>query len=234
GISGRIYSEKYSNNVTGLRENTTQTTRYGALVRYRFALNAPTLSVNIQNQERTNKLESGASGRIDENTRTIGFGLSHNFKFVEGRHNIRLDWNKTERNNNVNQSNRSKGETITIKLTSNWTRGFRFETQYGVTRNKYPELNRRTDLARFTVRASYKPVGGKYNTWVRWQQADSNGSENYFNSNRDTLEFGMEWDLGEGMTLEASISVSDFNDNRASDNNFHETMYRIILMRLLD
>ena len=69
--------------------------------------------------------------------------------------------------------------------------------------------------------------------WARYEDVRSRGSLPSQNSDRDTLELGMRWDLGGDLTLEASMAIVDYEDKDNDADEFDERMYRMILTQML-
>ena len=233
-INGRFYFERFTNNVNDTLDFTTITRRYGGQLRYRFTLRGPSLQLNWNMQTRINDVPEGESGQVDEETETIGVGGTHSVDFWGSRTDLRADWRRTDRTGNITSLNDSTQDTITIRLTSRWSEGFQVDLMYGNTKSEYPGRERETDIDRYSVRASYTPGSRAYTIWGRWEKADSEGNQDGYNTERETIELGMRWSLGEDVILEASMVVIGLNDLDNNTNDYDEQTFKIILTQLLN
>ncbi len=231
GLTGRLYLEKFHNNVNGDLDFTTSTTRYGGQLRYRLGRELPTLTFGLIMQDRANDVEDGETGWIDESMETINLGFLQTFNFIDARHDLRVDWRSTDRNNTANSLSDSTQETITVTMTSRWSKGFRLNLLYGTTDSKYPGRDRFTDVERVSVRGSYTPRSRLYSIWARWEMVDSEGNQATYDSERETLEFGLKWMFATDLSIEASLKCMDFDDISDNANDFSEHTFRIMLIQ---
>jgi hypothetical protein len=231
-LTGQIYYEKFHNNIGDTLAFTTASTRYGGQLNYRFNLNGPTLTVGYDTQNRTNNAAPGDPGRVDENTNMLTLGLTQSFNFMEGRHNLRVNWRNLERDNTSNPVSDSSQEILTVSLVSRWQRGFSMNLEFGTTDNKYTGRNSFSDAERYSVRLGYDSPARDYNIWTRWEAIDANGDIATFNSNRNTLEMGAKIMLGSEWSLETTVSMVDFDDHLNNANDFEENTFRIVLMQI--
>lgn len=232
-LTGRLFIEKYHNNVDDTEDYATSTSRYGGLLRYRLNDSGTTLTAGMQVQDRSNDAPSDESYWISDSMETINFGIMQSFDFVDARHNLRVDWRAVERSSDANETNDSMQDTITVSLTSRWTCGFQLDLLYGNTDSDYPGRDRFTEVDRYSVRAGYMDPDRTLSLWTRWEGVRSEGNQATYNSDRDTLEFGMKWMLGDDLSIESSVKFVDFDDHGDNANDFEEHTFRIMLVQML-
>jgi hypothetical protein len=233
-LTGRLYYERYNNNVNDTLSATTTSNRYGGQISYRFAMRGPSLSLGWGMQTRANDIPVDGTGRVDELTETITIGGAHSFDAAGARWDLRADWRRTDRSSDVSVANDNKQDAITIRLTSRWTSGFQLDMMYGNNASDYPGRDTHSDIDRYSVQASYTPQSRAYTCWGRWESIRSSGDRGSGNSDRETIELGMRWNLGDDLALEASLLVADFNDDDNDASDFQEHTFRIILTQMLD
>jgi len=232
-MTGRVYWEQHQNNLDGSLDFTTTTTRYGGQAMWRLGSGGTSIQAGYSQQNRSNNVPSGAAGLIDESTITWNVGMTHSFDFWGGTTSLRADLRRSTTDNDANPSNNMRRKGITINLTSRWTGGFQIDAAYSSTLGNYTELGLSSDLHWYSVRAAYVPGGRNPSVWTRWEEMRANGEGASVDSDRNTIEIGMRWTLGEDLTLEASLSVVDYDDSINQARNFKERMYRIILSQML-
>jgi hypothetical protein len=232
-LSGRVYWEQYENNVDSSAPLTTTTTRYGAQMQYRFDLNGPYLRAGYLAQNRSNDAGTGGAGLIDQSSSSVNLGLSQTFNFWGGRHSIRADWRRSSNRDEIIPSGNSNQRGVTLSLTSRWTSGFQLDVMASNSVSSFPARGFASHNDRYSVRAGYTPGDSHMGFWARYEDVRSRGDLPSQNSNRDTLELGMRWDLGGDLTLEASMAIVDYEDKDNDADDFDERMYRMILTQML-
>lgn len=233
-ITGRLFYETFSNNVNGQLTNTTTTDRIGGMIRYRLARTGPTFTVGYSTQDRSNDVLMGEAGRIDDSMSIFNLGLGHTFDFWNGIHTAQIDWRQTSRDSSVSPISDTESDMITFRLISRWRNGFMLNLQYGNTQNDYPGREQSSEIDRISGTLSYTPSDTGYTLYTRYEMMDSSGDASSFNSERETVELGMKWQLGQDMSLEASLMLVDFDDQSDNARDFEEHTFRIILIHLLN
>jgi hypothetical protein len=233
-LTGRLYYEKYHNNLDDTLTYTTNSTRYGGQLRYRFGLQGPTLTLGLDRTDRTNNANEGDTGWLDESSNSIILGLQQSIIMPDARHDLRVNWRTVKRDNIANPSGNTNQDIITVSLVSRWQRGFSIDVQYGNTDNDYTGRSTFTEVDRYSVRLSYADPERVFNAWTRWEMVDSSGNQATYDSNRETLQFGMRWNLGSDLSLETSFNLVNFDDNSDSANDFKEHTFKIMLIQLIN
>lgn len=231
-LTGRIYYEKYHNNVNNTLSFTTGTTRYGGQIRYRFGLRGPTLTAGYNRQDRSNNAAQGVAGWIDDSSDMFSLGLQQSFNFIDAQHDIRVNWRNLKRDNIANPASDSDQDVITVSLVSRWQAGFSMDLQYGVTENTYTGRNTFAEADRYSIRLTYTHPSRNYNIWTRWEEVNSSGNQTTFDSDRETLELGVKLMFGNQWALETTVRMIDFNDHVNSANDFEENSFRIMLLQI--
>jgi hypothetical protein len=232
GLTGRLYYEKYHNNVENTLNFTTNSIRYGGQLRYRFGLRGPSLTAGYEREDRTNNAAPGAAGWIDEGTDTVTLGLQQSFEFLDAQNNISVNWRNTVRSNTANPTGDNRQDVITVSLVSKWQSGFSLDLQYGTTDNNYTGRNAFSDADRYSIRLDYTHPNRTYDIWTRWENVNANGNLATYNSNRDTLEMGVKCMLGSEWALETTIRYVNFDDNINNANDYEENSFRIMLIQI--
>jgi len=234
GLTGRLYVERYHNNVSDTLDFTTRTLRYGGQLRYRFSLRGPTLVFGYMQQDRTNDVIVGESGRIDDSMETLNLGLVQTVYGLDARHDLRVDWRSSDRTNVITPTGDSTQESITVTLTSRWDCGFQLDLLYGNTDSDYTNRDRFTSVDRYSVRGAYTVPSRSWNLWTRWEGVNSDGNQSTYDSNRDTIEMGFRWFISSDLSLETSVQMVEFNDNLDNANDFKEHSFTVMLIQLLN
>jgi hypothetical protein len=232
-LTGRLFWEQYHNNISDTLDYTTESSMYGGQLRYRLNRMGPTFMVGLNTQDRSNDAPEGERARIDESVNTLSLGLMQTFNFWDGRHDLRVDWRTVERDSRADDMNDSTQDVITVTLTSRWVKGFQFNLLYGNTDNDYPGRERFTEVDRYSARLSYTHPDRTFTLWSGWEGVSSEGNQATYDSERETLEFGMKWMLGSDLSLETSLKLVDFDDQADDANDFQEHTFRIMLVQML-
>ena len=233
-LTGRLYIEQFENNLNDQLDFTTVTNRYGGQIRYRFALRGPTITLGVNFQDRSNDALEGETGWLSDDMTSYTAGIAQPFDWLGAQHNVRVDWRANDRSSLSSPTSDSDQDTITVSMTSRWPEGFQLYLLYGNTDSDYPSSERFTDVDRYSARLSYSPPSGEFETWSGYEAVRSDGNQATYNSDRDTLEFGLNWRLGGDMSLEASMKFMEFDDMANDANDFEETTFRIMLVQLLN
>ncbi len=233
-LTGRLFIERFHNNIDGSLPITTTSTRFGGQLRYRFSLGGPTLTFGLTRQNRTNDVDWGETGNINDSITMINLGVLQSFDLLGASNTLRVDWRTTDRSNAVTPENSSTQDSLTVRLTSRWTRGFQLDMMYGNTDSEYPGRARWTDVGRYSVRLGYTIPSRTVNLWTSWEGVRSDGTQATYDSARDTIEFGMRWMLSDELSLEASGKFVDFDDQMDNANDFEEHSFRIMVIQLLN
>jgi hypothetical protein len=232
-LTGRLFFEKYHNNIGRSQDYTTTTSRYGGQLRYRLNESGTSLTAGLQIQDRSNDAPVGESGWIDDSVETLNFGIVQSFDFIDGRHDLRVDWRSVDRSSDASELNDSTQDMITVSLTSRWTYGFQLDLLYGNTDSDFTGRDRYTEVNRYSARLAYTHPDRTFNLWTRWEGVRSEGNQATYDSDRDTIEFGMKWMLGTDLSLESSVQFVDFDDHMDNANDFQEHTFRIMIVQLL-
>jgi len=233
-LTGRLYIEEFVNNLNDQLDFTTTSNRYGGQVRYRFALRGPTISLGVNFQDRVNDADIDDSGWLDDGVTSYTAGISQTFNFFDARHDLRVNWRATERESASRPTSDSSQDSITVTMTSRWPEGFQLYLLYGNTDSDYPASDRFTDVQRYSVRGSFIPPTREFEAYSRYEAVRSTGNQASYESDRDTLEFGLDWRLGNDMSLEASMKFMEFDNLDDNAYDFEETTFRIILVQFLN
>jgi hypothetical protein len=232
-LSGRIFWEQYRNNLDNSLTYTSSITSTGGNLQYRFLKGGPALQVGYTRQNRSNDADPGVLGLVDESSISTNVALTQAFSLWGGYHSLRVDLRNTDGNNAANPSYGYTQKGGSVIVTSRWNSGLQFDLTASETSTDYPGRGSSTDLKRYSVRAGYNPGGRNPNVWAQWEKVKSNGYENTFNSNRDTLQFGSCWFLGKDLSLEGTASLMNFEDYANGANNLSERLYKLILTQIL-
>jgi hypothetical protein len=232
-FNGRVFWERYENNLDDSLTFTTSATRYGGQIQYRFLNGGPTFQIGYTTQNRSNNADPGDTGQIDDSYVSENAAITQAFDFWGGQHSVRLSVQKTSTDNDARPSSNLDQKGTSVIMTSRWNSGVQLDFTYSNTWTSYPGRDT-TNLDRYSVRAGYAPGGRKPNFWGMWERVNSSGDENTYNSDRDSFEFGMRWPLDVNLTLEGSARILDFTDHANGANNLSERIYRLILTQVLN